>query len=551
MPKPPAPPPDAPVGTVTRREFVAGSAKLVVGAAIAPMIVPRHVLGRGFQAPSDTLNIACIGIGGMGMSNMNALTSQNIVAVCDVDYPYVERSLAGRLRPRPPATPPETLTPAQARVWLEKRAADDALAHEQAVRLEHAYTRAARYSDYREMLEGRRDIDAVVIATPDHMHAHIANRAMQSGRHVYVQKPLTYTIQEARTLARTARETKRVTQMGNQGHSFDGTRRIHELIAAGVIGPVRAVHVWTDRPQRFWAQGIPRPGQAASASAGPPRVAQPATSASDPAVPPRWSMRTVEQAVLTAMAENPQSPPPGLNWDLFLGAAPAIPYHPAYHPFSWRGWVDFGVSAIGDMGAHLIDQPYWALGLTMPTSISASSTPWGGPASNPASYPLATTVEYEFPARGEQPPVRLYWYDGGLMPPRPPFLPDDVTLPRSDGGGGVFVGERGIITYGTYGNNPMVYPAAAAAAADAVPKTMPRVALSHEMNWVEACKGRATPSSPIEYAAALTEVMLLGIVALRAGQGRKILYDGAAMRVTNAPEANAYLTREYRSGWTL
>jgi hypothetical protein len=262
-------------------------------------------------------------------------------------------------------------------------------------------------------------------------------------------------------------------------------------------------------------------------------------------------MRTVEQAVLRAMAENPQSPPPGLDWDLFLGGAPAIPYHPAYHPFSWRGWVDFGVSAIGDMGAHLIDQPYWALGLTLPTSVSASSTPWGGPAANPASYPLATTVEYEFPARGAQPPVRLYWYDGGLMPPRPPFLPDDVVLPRGDGGGGVFIGDRGIITYATYGNDPKVYPAALAPAADAVPKTVPRVALSHELNWAEACKGKATASSPIEYAASLTEVMLLGIVALRAGQGRQILYDGATMRVTNAPEANAYLTREYRAGWSL
>jgi hypothetical protein len=377
------------------------------------------------------------------------------------------------------------------------------------------------------------------------MHAHIANRAMHAGRHVYVQKPLTYSVHEARTLARTARETKVVTQMGNQGHSFEGTRRINELIAAGVIGPVRSVHVWTDRPARYWAQGIPRPSQEATAPTGPPRAA-----ASD-GVPPRWSMRTVEQAVLKAMAENPQSPPAGLNWDLFLGAAPAIPYHPVYHPFSWRGWTDFGVSAIGDMGAHLIDQPYWALGLTLPTSVSASSTAWGGPASNPASYPLASTVEYEFPARGAQPPVRLYWYDGGLMPPRPPFLPDDVVLPRGDGGGGVFVGDRGVLTYSTYGNDPQVYPAAVASAAAAVPKTVPRVELSHEMNWVEACKGRAAASSPIEYAASLTEVMLLGIVALRAGQGRKILYDGAAMRVTNVPEANAFLTREYRAGWAL
>jgi predicted dehydrogenase len=542
--------PSTPANTVTRRDFVASGAKLALGAAIAPMIVPRHVLGRGFQAPSDTLNIAMVGVGGMGMSNWTALLGENIVALCDVDFPYVERSLAGRLRPRPPATPPASLSPDEARKWSENRARDDERQQQQGRKLEETYRKAAKYADFREMLDHRKDFDAIAIATPDHMHAIIANHAMQAGKHVYVQKPLTYTIAEARTLARTARETKVVTQMGNQGHSMDGTRRINELIASGVIGPVKAVHVWTDRPLRYWAQGIPRPNSEATASAGPARADGTANGGGAP-VPRRWSMRTVEQAVLKAMAEDPTSPPPGLNWDLFLGGAQQIPYHPAYHPFSWRGWVDFGVSAIGDMGAHLIDQPYWALGLTMPTSISASSTPWGGSQTNPASYPLATTVEYEFPARGAQPPVRLFWYDGGLMPPRPPFLPDDITLPRGDGGGGVFIGEKGIITYETYGNNPKVYPAATEAAAAAVPKTFARVDTSHEVNWVQACKGQTTASSPIQYAAALTEVMLLGIVALRAGQGRKITYDAAAMRVTNAPEVNQYLTREYRAGWSL
>ena len=250
------------------------------------------------------------------------------------------------------------------------------------------------------------------------------------------------------------------------------------------------------------------------------------------------------------MADNPQSPPSGLHWDLFLGGAGAIPYHPAYHPFSWRGWVDFGVSAIGDMGAHLIDQPFWALGLTTPTSISASSTPWGGPASNPASYPLATTIQYEF-ARDGKPPLRLYWYDGGLMAFRPPMLPAEVTLPRGDGGGGVFIGERGVLTYETYGNNPQLYPASLQATADSVPRTIPRITTSHEQNWADACKGRGTASSPFSYAAPLTETMLLGIVALRVGQGREIRYDGAAMRVTNVPEANQYLQRQYRAGWTL
>jgi hypothetical protein len=213
--------------------------------------------------------------------------------------------------------------------------------------------------------------------------------------------------------------------------------------------------------------------------------------------------------------------------------------------------VDFGVSAIGDMGAHLIDQPFWALGLTYPTSITASSTMWGGPANDPASYPLGMTAEYEFAARGSQPAMKLHWYDSGLLPPRPPFLPDEMSLANGDGGGGVFVGERGILTYETYGNNPKVYPESVAAEAAKVPVTVPRVNTTHEVNWVQACKGQATASSPFEYAARLTETMLLGIVALRAGQGRKILYDGPAMRVTNVPEANQYLTRQYRSGWSV
>jgi hypothetical protein len=213
--------------------------------------------------------------------------------------------------------------------------------------------------------------------------------------------------------------------------------------------------------------------------------------------------------------------------------------------------VDFGVSAIGDMGAHLMDQPFWALDLGHPTSVCSSSTPWGGSAANPATYPLAQTAEYEFPARGDRPAVKLYWYDGGLMPPRPPFLPDDVALPRGDGGGGVFVGSRGILVYETYGNNPTVYPAAVAAEAERVAQSVPRIAVPHEVNWAQACKGQGEASSPFAYAAALTEVMLLGVVALRAGQGRKILYDGPNMRVTNVTEANQYLTREYRAGWSV
>ena len=517
----------------TRREFVGDTARLAMGA----MIVPRRVLGgRGYKAPSATLNVACVGIGGMGMENMKRFLGENVVAVCDVDFPYVERSLARELRPPQGQTGPKP----------------------ESEKLREAYTKAVKYADFRVMLDKQKDIDAVVVATPDHLHAVIAMAAMQLGKHVYVQKPLTYSVYEARLLARTAKSTGVVTQMGNQGHSMEGSRRINEIVQAGVLGPIHEAHIWTDRPVRYWAQGIPRPvSPTAAPPATPPAAPANAQQPPGPPPPPQWNMRTVDNAILKAMAENPQTPPPGLNWDLFLGPAKEIPYHPAYHPFAWRGWVDFGVGAIGDMGAHLIDQVYWALGLTYPTSISGSSSPWGGGSDNPATYPLATMVQYEFPERSAvsgvpaQPPVKLYWYDGGLMPPRPPFLPDDITLPRGDGGGGVFIGSKGILTYETYGNNPKVYPESVAQAAEQVPKTFPRIEVPHEINFVHACKGEAAASAPFDYSAALTETMLLGIVALRAGQGKKVLYDGASMRFTNAPDANQYLTREYRAGWAL
>jgi Oxidoreductase family, NAD-binding Rossmann fold/Oxidoreductase family, C-terminal alpha/beta domain len=330
----------------TRRDFLEDGAKAAFGA----MIVPRFVLGgKGYIAPSAKLDLAFVGFGGMGMENLAQLLDENIVALCDVDYGYVERQLANRLRTAPGAAGPDP----------------------QAVRLKDAYTKARKYTDFRKMLDKEKGVDAVVIATPDHTHAAVAVAAMRAGKHVYVQKPLTYSVYEARLLARTARETKRVTQMGNQGHSREGTRRIVEWIGAGVIGPVREVHIWTDRPQRYWAQGIPRPGQdiaqqaaqrAAAAAQGqaqtPPNAPLPAPAVPANPAPPRWNMRTVDNAVLKAMAENPQQLPQGLDWDLFLGPAKERAYHPVYHPFSWRGWVDFGTGALGDMGAHLVDQPY-------------------------------------------------------------------------------------------------------------------------------------------------------------------------------------------------
>lgn len=490
----------------TRRDFVAGATQAAFGA----MIVPRHVLGRGFQAPSDTLNVAICGAGGMGMSNAEQLLSQNIVALCDVDFGYVDRGVQGRLKPgngKPGAN---------------------------AQKLADAFGKAARFADFREMLAKQKNIDAVLIATPDHLHAVIAKAAMEAGKHVYVQKPLTYSVHEARVLAETARRTKAVTQMGNQGHSSDDARLIVEWIQAGVIGPVREVLIWTNRP--IWPQGIPRPAPAPKDFPGLEKLDWWG----------EWAMNSIVGGAMNGDYPKPE----GLNWDLYLGPVnKPIVYHPVYHPFRWRGWVDFGVSALGDMGAHLVDHPFWALDLGLPTSVEATSTPWGGSEADPATYPQAMMAHYEFPARGAMPPVKMTWHDGGLMPPRPAALPDSVVLDRE--GGVIFVGDKGILLHGTYGSKPRVFPEALGEAAAAVPKTLARVTTSHEMNWANACKGQGTTTSPIEYASRLTEVMLLGVVALRAGQGVKILYDGAEGRITNLPKVNQYLTRDYRAGWSV
>jgi predicted dehydrogenase len=444
----------------------------------------------------------------MGASNAENLVvgGERIIALADVDFAHVDRSVAGKLKQRDGSPRPE------------------------GVKLQEAYASAKRYSDFRRMLEEQKDIDAVVIATPDHQHAVAASAAMQLGKHVYVQKPLTYSVHEARHLADLARRTGVVTQMGNQGHSSDDARRINELVQGGVLGPVREVHVWTNRP--IWPQGLPRP---AAAHAVPDAE--------------QWHQWNVSPLISGLMGGS-YAVPDHLDWDLFLGSAPAVPYHPIYHPFSWRGWVDFGVGALGDMGAHLVDHPYWALGLTYPTTIEATSSPFGlDDDKRPVSYPLATTVNYEFAARGAQPPVRMSWYDGGLMPRRPDVLPDDVALDRT--GGVIFVGDKGILMHETYGRNPRLFPESLADAAARIPESYPRIRESHEMNWALAAKGEGKTTAPFEYAAPLTETMLLGLVALRTGQGVKLRYDGQNMRVTNVPDANQYLSREYRAGWSL
>ncbi|MFN3387786.1 MAG: Gfo/Idh/MocA family protein [Allosphingosinicella sp.] len=468
-------------GALSRRAFVGTAA-----AAASLIILPSRGLGAQRKlAPSDRVNVAAIGAGGMGASNMSRLADQNIVALADPDFEHVARSL----RNREGQVIPERLP------------------------LVEAYEKAAKFADYRRMFDAAKDIDAVVIATPDHHHALAAKMAMERGIHVYVQKPLTYTVREGRVLLDLARKNKTlVTQMGNQGHSGDDGRRVVELIRGGAIGKVRHVHIWTNRP--VWPQGIARPA--------------------------------------------PQPKPASLDWDVWLGpAAVDWGYHPSYAHFNWRGWVPFGVGALGDMGAHLIDFPVWALETGLPTRVETRHSPWGGD-TNPwdgkgpdelTSYPLASVTHYEF-GRAKAGPVGMTWYDGGLMPPTPEGLPAGKTM--DPGGGVLFVGERGMLMHETYGTNPTLIGDGVEARAAAIAPSLPRIAGGmggHEMNWIRAIRGEEAASSPFEDAVPLNETMILGMVALRAGQ--PILYDGARGRVTNGEEANRYLDRQYRAGWEL
>ncbi len=527
---------------LSRRDFVTRTA--VAGAGL--VVVPRHVLGRGLQAPSDTVNIATVGVSGMGSSNTNNVMGQNIVAFCDVDYGLLDNRIE-RWKKEAAATPNanqntsnrQRREPTAAQLAAnEKRPRQDSAANLRRF-VDEQLPKIQRYRDYREMLEKQKDIDAVIVATPDHMHAAIGLAAMDLGKHVYIQKPLCWSVEEARQLAKKAKERpKVVTQMGNQGHSRDEARLGYEYITSGAIGDVREVHVWTNRPLGYWPQGVPRPAPL------PARLQDSTTAAT------RWRGPDVDARLAAALVGN-YTPSDQLAWDLFLGVAPPVDYHPIYHPFNWRGWVDWGQGALGDMGAHLIDHPFWSLKLGLPTVIATKSTPFNG-----ASFPLATTTYYEFPARGNMPPVRLTWYDGGLTPAKPAEIGDE----NLNGEGGIlYVGSKGKMLQETYGLNPRLLPDSKHASTARPKQVLPRIPHeAHEMNWVDAIRGQQEVSCPFEYAAQLTEVMLLGIVSLRAGG--KILYDGANRRVTNkitpdnnrdgGVDPNQYLSREYRAGWT-
>jgi predicted dehydrogenase len=361
------------------------------------------------------------------------------------------------------------------------------------------YKGCASYIDFRKMFDKEKAIDAVLVATPDHVHAVATMSAIKRGKHVYCEKPLTHSIQEARKVTEAAREAKVATQMGNQGHSGEGIRLTVEWIRDGAIGDVREVHSWS-HTGRGWADG-----------------------------------RT------TRPKETPPVPA-GLDWDLWLGPAEHRPYHPAYAPYNWRGWWDFGTGAVGDMACHNMDPAFWALDLGHPLTVEATSS-----GINPETTPLQSTIRYQFSPRGNMPPVEVLWYGGGLMPPRPEELEPGRKL--TGGGNGIlFVGDKGKIMCGGWGGNPRIIPETKMRAYTTPPKTLTR-SNGHHRDWLDACKGGKPASSNFDYAGPMTEVILLGNVALRTG--KKLTWDGANMKATNAPEADEYIRPEYHNGWTL
>jgi predicted dehydrogenase len=451
------------------RRAVLGRAAL---AAAAVSFVPGHVLGGQGKTPAnERLNIAGIGVGGMGGSNLAACASENVVALCDVDFAH-------------------------------------------AAKIFERYPQAKRYKDFRVMFDRQKDVDAVIVATPDHTHAVAALAAIVRGKHVYVQKPMSHSVYEARVLTGAARKHKVATQMGNQGHSGDGARLICEWIWDGAIGEVREVHAWTNRP--VWPQGV--------------EVERPKET---PAVPA------------------------ALDWDLWIGPAPVRPYHSTYHPGTWRAWWDFGTGSLGDLGCHILDAPFWALKLKYPVSVEGCiSTYWQGlwEKTDPKNeqYPRSTIVRYKFPARDGMPEVKLTWWDGGMMPPRPEQLEEGRRM-GDDDGGVLFIGDKGMLMCGCYGSAPRLIPESRMRQYEQPPKVLDRIPKGlggHEQDWVRACKGGKPASSSFDYSGPLSETVLMGNLAVRF-PGRRLLWDGEKMAVTNDKDANAYVRRQYRPGWTL
>jgi predicted dehydrogenase len=464
---------------VGRRQFMTTAASAVA----ATTILPRHVLGGpGFVAPSDKVNVAVIGVGGQGRTNLRALFHEDdcqVIAIADPCEewdmsPYYYGGKAGR-------------GPVKAEI-------------EEAYAAKTPNYRCAVYEDFRVMLEKEKAIDAVLIATPDHLHAYVCVLAMKAGKHVYCEKPLTLDVWEGRVVARVARETGVATQLGNHGRSTEGHRQTAEWIWDGAIGEVREVHAWASAGG--FAHGRGRP-------------------------------------------EGVHEVPPGFNWDLWLGPREWRPYHPAYAPFNWRGWWAFGGGGLPDVAPHHLDPAFNALQLDTPETVEASA-----PALDDEVCSPAILVTWRFGPRGKMAPVTVYWYDGGLRPPTPPGIdPDDPRQRIGEGGNGIyFVGDKGIITCAGWSGMPRLLPLELHREYERPEKTLPRVE-GHHADWLQACKGGRPASSNFDYGSRLCEFVALGNVALRS---RKLLrWDGPNMRASNAPVADKFLRMPYRAGWEL
>ena len=476
-----------PLSAISRRQFLYYSALAASATALTGCGTARP---RGISA-NEKLNIGVVGVSGKGSVDTTCCASENIIALCDVD----EKAAAG---PRA------------------------------------KYPKARFYKDFRKMLEQEKSLDAVVVSTPDHLHATVAAMAIRMGKHVYCQKPLTQTVYEARLLRGLAKEYKVATQMGNQGSAEDGLRRAVEVVQAGFLGPVRQVHVWTNRP--IWPQGMDRP--------------------------------TGEDAV-----------PPTFDWDLWLGPAPWRPFKAewpegqgpqtgrsgkrarkgVYHPFVWRGWQDFGTGALGDMACHTANMPFRALKLGYPTEVEAESS-----GMNKESYPKSSRIRFEFPGREGLPPLTFWWYDGGRKPA--PELTGDIQemLDKVPDSGCLLLGDKGTLFSGNdyaarfavkLKDEKELIDASTHEGVKAIPQTIARNPFQggpdpkHHLEWIAACKGGPAAYSNFDIAAYLTEIILLGCVALRVG--KKLEWDGPNMVAKNAPEAAQFIRRHPRKGWSL
>ncbi len=432
--------------TITRRKLLKASA---TGVALA--LATRWTRAARPVGSNEKLNIAMIGIGGQGTGNLQRILAldENVVAVCEVDS--VRRDKAAQMAKG-----------------------------------------AQKYLDYREMIEAHKDLDAVVISTPDHHHAPATIRALRKGLHVYCEKPLTHTVEEARIIAQTAAKMKLATQMGTQNHEHPGYLRTVELIQDGAIGDVTEVHIVTDRPGNFWKQGMARP------------------------------------------AETPPVPPT-LDWDRWLGPAPARPYHPSYAPFIWRGWWDFGTGAIGDMAIHLTDVAFWALDLRGPVSVSTKGSPVMSD-----SGPTWMIATFDFPARGKLAPVKLFWYEGTAQ------LPAAVAqfLPMN---GSLFIGDKRMISI-KHDFMPNLIFADTKRDYKPTPSSLPK-SPGHHKQWINACKTGSPTGSNFGYAGPFTEMVHLGNIAYRID--KPITYDPVKLEITNVPGANALLRKKYRAGWEV